>query len=123
MPNFPRGALTSNRKKRNGQLPLNHLLTEGCELFRLNVWLIRWCCKRHGGFKSCDTVGGEAAAQLESCDGSDPGIRIGDLMFAKYKNWTGRYECKVVPGPQGGKWVVKWDDNDPDDILKEPPHN
>ena len=55
--------------------------------------------------------------KVESCDGAGPGIRIGDRMLDKYKNWTGWYECKVVSGTQGGKWVVKWDDNDPDDTF------
>ncbi len=118
MPNIPRGTLT--RHQYNGQFPLNHLAKEGCELFRLNMWLMRWGCKRHGGFKACDTVGVEAAAQLQSCDGAGPGIRIGDLMLGRYKNLTGWYECKVVSGPQGGKWVVEWDDEDQDDTLKEP---
>ena len=73
-----------------------------------------------GGFNSYDTVGGEVVAQVDSCDGTGPGIRIGDLMWLdKYKNWTGWYEWKVVSGPQGEQWVVKWDDNDPDDTLKE----
>ena len=49
-------------------------------------------------------------------------IRIGELMLDKFKSTLGWYECKVVSGPQGGKWVVEWDDNDQDDTLKEP-HN
>ena len=77
MTNIPKGALTINRKKCNGQFPLNHLATEGCELFRLNMWLMRWGCKRHGDFKECDPVG-LVTGPVESCDGSGPGIRIDD---------------------------------------------
>ena len=63
MPNIARGVLTSNRKKGNiGQFPLNHLTTEACEVFRLNVCLMWWGWKSpglgHGGFKvphsACD---------------------------------------------------------------------
>ena len=136
MPNIPRGALTSrNRKKCNGQFPLNHLATEGCELFRLNVWLMRWGCKSPGlgpggGFKvphaACSdtaaTVGGETAAHSKTSERADPGIRIGDLMLGKYQNWPSWYECKVVSAAEGGKWVVEWDDHDPHDTLKEPRH-
>ena len=36
-------------------------------------------------------------------------------MLGKYKNWTEWYECKVVTVAEGDKWVVEWDDYDPDD--------
>ncbi len=46
--------------------------------FILNMWMMRWGCKRQGGFKECDPVGGLVTGQVESCDGSGPGIIIGD---------------------------------------------
>ncbi len=48
MPTIPRGALTKNQQKLvSGPYRKNHLAQEGCELFRLNMWIMKWGCKRH----------------------------------------------------------------------------
>ena len=48
MSTIPKGALTKNQQKlASGPYTKNHLAQEGCELFRLNMWIMKWGCKRH----------------------------------------------------------------------------
>jgi len=48
MSTIPKGALTKNQQKlASGPYKKNHLAQEGCELFRLNMWIMKWGCKRH----------------------------------------------------------------------------
>ena len=48
MTTIPKGALTKNQQKlASGPYRRNHLPQEGCEIFRLNMWIMKWGCKRH----------------------------------------------------------------------------
>ena len=45
MTSIPKGGLTKT-KKMTGLFIQNYLAKEGCELFRLNMWNMKWGCKR-----------------------------------------------------------------------------
>ena len=53
---------------------------------------------------------------------ADTDIRVGDRVLGKYKKTLQWFECVVVGQGEDGKWVVEWDDGDPQDSLKEGKH-
>ena len=46
MTTIPKGGLVNNQQRLSTGFQKNHLATEGCELLRLNMWSMKWGCKR-----------------------------------------------------------------------------